>query len=810
MRLHSLESRVVTLFIGLLLTVQLAGYFAIDNAIDLNARNAVEESLKINEKILLRLLDQNAQKLIQGAMVLAKEYAFREAIGTNDTETIVSTLSNHGKRIGSDLTMLVGLNRKITAFANVNPTANATSNTRLSDGLEQSVASLIQKAEKSGSAASTAIVDGKPYQMVVVPIEAPVTISWVVMAIPIGKALVSDMRDLSLMQISLLTSEKLGRWVPNVSTLSDVKANKLAQLLPTADKQVNDLPAIQIDEDLYSARILKLAQNEQFCTIAVLQLSVSQAVAPYKDLQRNLLILTVLGAVVASVISAVTARRITGPVRQLAETARSLGAGDYSAAINVRQKDEISDLARTFMTMRDGIAQREKEISRLAYWDTLTNLPNRALFTDMLENAIKSAKAHEKSCFVLMMDLDRFKHVNDVMGHRFGDILLNQVAIRLSAELGVGGTKPARLGGDEFAILLPDSSKEDALNLANRILHSLEKPISIEDQTVDLGAGIGIAGFPEHAADAQTLLSRVEVAMYAAKLGNSGAIIYSPDIDKTSQQSLSLLSELRAALEQQAFRLYVQPKVGLDHGQVIAVEALVRWIHPERGFIFPDQFIPFAEQTGFIRQLTYWVMTEAARVCHVWADYGINLKISVNISTRDLLDQDLPAKFAHILQQNQVQASSFCLEITESAIMDDPVRAFQTLDKLHGMGLDLSIDDFGTGYSSLAYLKRLPVHELKIDKSFVLKMEKDIDDTKIVKSTIDLGHNMGLRVVAEGVENLEVMTLLKELGCDQAQGYYISKPMPSADFPAWLSKWQEQHEQGWLIKSTSNQLNNLV
>ncbi|MBC3916890.1 EAL domain-containing protein [Undibacterium sp. CY18W] len=791
MRLHSLESRVVTLFIGLLLTLQLAGFFVIRNTIDSNARNAIEESLKLNEKILLRLLDQNAQKLIQGAIVLAKEYAFREAIGTHDTETIVSTLSNHGKRIGSDLTMLVGLDRRITA------SSSTAASDDLSHSLQQSVAALIQTAEKSGSAASTTIVDGKPYQMVVVPIEAPVTISWVVMAIPIGKTLVSDMHELSLMQISLLTAEKKATgnsgWISNVSTLSDEQAAELTQLIPPPEKKVSYLPNIQIDEDQYSTRIMQLAQNEQVSTIAVLQLSISQAVAPYKKLQLNLLVLTIFGAIIASVFSAITARRITGPVTQLAETARRLGAGDYTATIDVKQKDEIGDLARTFTTMRDGIAQREKEIRRMAYWDTLTNLPNRALFTEMLEEAIVMARSHEKSCYVLMMDLDRFKHVNDVMGHRFGDVLLNQVAIRLSDELGSGGTKPARLGGDEFAILLPNATKEEAQNLADRILRALEKPISIEDQTVDLGAGVGIAGFPEHASDAQNLLSRVEVAMYAAKQRKSGAVIYSPDIDKSSQKSLSLLSELRAALEQQAFRMYVQPKVGLNNGQVIAVEALVRWIHPERGFIFPDQFIPFAEQTGFIRQLTHWIMNEAARVCSLWNSQGLHLKISVNISTRDLMDQDLPIKFAHILQQHQVDASSFCLEITESAIMDDPVRAFHTLDRLHAMGLDLSIDDFGTGYSSLAYLKRLPVNELKIDKSFVLKMEKDIDDTKIVKSTIDLGHNMSLRVVAEGVENTEVMALLKELGCDQAQGYFISKPMPSTDLPAWLEKWQQNN-----------------
>ena len=242
-------------------------------------------------------------------------------------------------------------------------------------------------------------------------------------------------------------------------------------------------------------------------------------------------------------------------------------------------------------------------------------------------------------------------------------------------------------------------------------------------------------------------------------------------------------------MEQHAFRLYVQPKVDLISGQVIAAEALIRWVHPERGFIFPDQFIPFAEQTGFIRQLTLWVINEAALVCGQWLAQGHTLKMSVNLSTRDLLDQDLPSKFAEVLQRHHITPSSFCLEITESAIMDDPVRAQQTLEKLHDMGFDLSIDDFGTGYSSLAYLKSLPVDELKIDKSFVLKMEQDADDTKIVKSTIDLGHNMGLRVVAEGVENLEVMVLLKDMGCDQAQGYFISKPMPSGQMLAWLSAW---------------------
>ena len=313
--------------------------------------------------------------------------------------------------------------------------------------------------------------------------------------------------------------------------------------------------------------------------------------------------------------------------------------------------------------------------------------------------------------------------------------------------------------------------------------------VSLEEQNVDLGAGVGIAGYPEHGTDVQSLLSHAEVAMYAAKNGGNEAVVYNPAIDKSSQQSLSLLSELRQAAERHEFRLYVQPKVQLATGKVVGLEALVRWVHPERGMVFPDQFIPFAEQTGFIRSITRWVLDRAAALCGELEAQGIKLRMSVNLSTRDLLDQELPQKFAEVLQRYSVTASSFCLEITESAIMDDPVRAQQTLEGLHAMGVDQSIDDFGTGYSSLAYLKRLPVQELKIDKSFVLKMERDADDAKIVRSTIDLGHNMGLKVVAEGLENPAVWELLARMGCDQGQGYFISRPMPAEQLAAWLGQW---------------------
>jgi diguanylate cyclase (GGDEF)-like protein len=471
----------------------------------------------------------------------------------------------------------------------------------------------------------------------------------------------------------------------------------------------------------------------------------------------------------------------------------STGRREGNSPMEFIHEHEIGELADAFTNIRDKMAAREQEIHRLAYWDPLTELPNRAQFALLLDASIADAEKRGHSVFVLMMDLDRFKYVNDVMGHSFGDTLLRLVAQRLQLALADGAhaaAKLARLGGDEFAVLLPGTGIEQAQRMAAHILASLETPLSLEDQTVDISASLGIAGYPEHAAGSHTLLSIAEVAMYAAKQRKDGAVVYDAMIDGSSEKNLSLLSELRSAMERNEFRLRVQPKISLNTGQVVGFESLVRWEHPERGFLFPDAFIAFAEQTGFIRILTRWVLEQSAALCQQLAAMGIDLKVSVNLSPRDLLDQDLPLKFGEILARHQLAPSSFCLEITESAIMDDPVRAQHTLERLHAMGFSLSIDDFGTGYSSLAYLKRLPVDELKIDKSFVLNMEHDIDDTKIVRSTIDLGHNLGLRVVAEGIESEAVWHLLAALGCDQGQGHFMGRAIPGNQLIAWIEAWR--------------------
>ncbi len=781
LRFHSLEGRIATLFLLLLIAVQVVGLVVIQKGIDNNARSEIATELLNGEKVFRKLMEQNAQKQRFSAQVLARDTGFVQAVGGADSATIASALENSARRARANLTMLIDGEREVLVKTGI---ANA-------DALAAQVLGMLDAAEQSDGATTVSIVDGRAVQIVVMPVKAPITIAWVVMGFSIERQMAVDMQQLSSLEVAILTRAPGGAWHPLESTLpANAMAAVASQLaaIPDAPGHPVDL---SIDASQYSARLLPIGVGAGHSASVMLARSIDDATAQYNSLKRTLVVLTIAGVVLGALASIVTAKRIAQPLRELAGTASRLERGDYRGEIECSRGDEIGALAKAFGSMRDGIAKREREIRRLAYWDPLTSLPNRAQFVLMLDESLAEARKHAYPVFVLMMDLDRFKHVNDVMGHSFGDALLRQVAERLQAQLASSHppAQLARLGGDEFAVLLPAVGVEQAHAIAARILHALEAPLSLEDQTVDIGAGLGIAGFPMSGADAEALLSMAEVAMYTAKQRNDGAVLYDSVMDKSSEQSLGLLTELRNAIERKEFRLHVQPKLRLDTGAVVGVEALVRWIHPERGNVFPDEFIPFAEQTGFIRVLTRWVLDQSAALCRELAQQGIDIKISVNLSTRDLLDQDLPTKFNDILERHQVAAGAFCLEITESAIMDDPVRAQQTLERLHAMGVDLSIDDFGTGYSSLAYLKRLPVDELKIDKSFVLNMENDVGDTKIVRSTIDLGHNMGLRVVAEGIESEAVWRLLSALGCDQGQGYFMSRPIAADKLADWIGNW---------------------
>jgi diguanylate cyclase (GGDEF)-like protein len=387
----------------------------------------------------------------------------------------------------------------------------------------------------------------------------------------------------------------------------------------------------------------------------------------------------------------------------------------------------------------------------------------------------------------MVLDLDRFKDINDTLGHDAGDVLLQEVARRLATTLRASDTV-ARLGGDEFAVLLPGVDAPTASAAASRLLDVVKQPFLHRDHMIDVGASVGIALHPQHGNDAATLLRRADVAMYVAKRGNHGVMIYSTDQDQHGVDRLALVSDLRRGIGRNELVLYFQPKIDLKGGRVAGAEALVRWLHPRRGLTPPDQFIPLAEQTGLIEPLSRWVVEEALRQCRAWQDAGIDLPVSVNLSMRNLHDPHLPALLSELLAASQIGPEYLQLELTESAIMADPIRARGVLGELRALGLQVAVDDFGTGHASLAYLKQLPLDALKIDKSFVKDLAVNASDRAIVRSTIELGHELGLVVIAEGVENLASWDVLASLGCDFAQGYYLSRPLPTIEFQSWLRR----------------------
>lgn len=452
------------------------------------------------------------------------------------------------------------------------------------------------------------------------------------------------------------------------------------------------------------------------------------------------------------------------------------------------------DLERRVIKRTRELAALNRELEHQALHDGLTELPNRVLLQDRLRQAILSAQRKHHQLALLITDLDRFKEINDTLGHHYGDLVLQQVAARMRSSLRESDTI-ARLGGDEFAVLLPQVVNDiDAINAARKLISALEQPIHLEGQSFHVGASVGVALYPDHGEDGATLMRHADVAMYVAKRSTSGFSLYDPKEDQHSVGRLALVGELRQAIEQKQLVLFYQPKIDLKSGQVAAVEAVVRWDHPQRGLLLPDEFIPLAEHTGLIRPLTFLVLDEALHQIHLWQKIGLHVRMGINLSARHLQDEYLAEKIGDSMKQWSVSPNLLEFEITESAIMANPLRAMNTLTRLDAMGVGLSIDDFGTGYSSLIYLKQLPVDEIKIDKSFVIDMLENNEDFVIVRSTIDLAHNMGRRVVAEGVESQAVLNTLLELGCDMAQGYHISRPLTAPVLTRWLknSEWPLQ------------------
>ncbi len=469
---------------------------------------------------------------------------------------------------------------------------------------------------------------------------------------------------------------------------------------------------------------------------------------------------------------------------------RGKTGGDRDCWLLMRGKalrDEQGRAIRMSGSITD-VTDRKSQQANLEYQalhDTLTGLPNRNLLHDRLRHAIQNAADQQQSVALILMDLDRFKEVNDTLGHQYGDMMLQQVSTRLQQVLRHSDTI-ARLGGDEFAILISDTNETFAGHVAQKVHLALNRVFNLDNHFLHIGASLGIAMYPQHGDSAQSLIQHADTAMYVAKRSNTGCAVYSPEHDRDAVKRLELANELHDAIDANELELHYQPKIDLRTGKVTGVEALLRWQNKSRGMVPPDEMIPIAEHNGMIKRLTLWVLNAALKQCAQWREQGIELSVAVNLSVWNLQDPMLVEEIESKLAHWRVPANLLELEITESAMMADPKSSLAALKQLDSMGIALAVDDYGTGFSSLAYLKKLPVDIIKIDKSFVMSMDVDDDDAVIVKSTIELAHNLGFKVVAEGVESEAISRMLLALGCNTAQGYFYCRPVSEAVFVRWL------------------------
>ncbi|MBG0839497.1 putative bifunctional diguanylate cyclase/phosphodiesterase [Ectopseudomonas toyotomiensis] len=765
----SFQARIAGVLILLLLVVIGALYVAVKAATDAAVRAQAQEQLNVGSLVFEQLLALRSDQLQQAAQVLAADFGFKEAVASGDAPTIRSALANQGARINADAVFLLGLDGSLQV--STDPDIDAEALARL-DGQ-------LQLPQRDGAQLFLLPIGRQIYLLVDATVSAPLPIARVLMGFAVDREFAVQLRELTHLELSLMASRD-GAAPTWISTLP---ASAQA-LLEAQMKAVGAMPQrLDGGSEHYFGQHLQLASGPGYRVEALLHKSLGEAEAAFAQLDRRILLIS-LGAMLASLVGALLlARSVSRPVRELAAAAQRIGRGDYQQPVALARSDELGVLALAVNDMQRGIAERERQLAHNALHDALTGLPNRTLALERLGSAITAGRPTA----LLYLGMGNFAAINESCGQGGGDLALQQLARRLQATLRPGDSL-ARLVGDEFLLLLEQCDGDSAVASADRLHQLLLKPLRIGTLDVALDCRIGIAAYPADGDTPDDLLRRARIAMQDAAQHSGRLQLYQQGRDAAQQRQIRLIRDLRHAAAQGQLLLHYQPKLDIREGLVRQAEALLRWQHPQLGMVSPGEFIPLAERTGSIQLLSAWVIEEAMRQLQEWDGRGVWVQLSLNISTADLLDAELPGRVGALLARYRVAPEQLIFEITESGVMLDPERALQVLHGLRGYGIGLSVDDFGTGYSSLAQLKRMPVQELKIDQSFIRELDDHSEDSVIVRSTIEMSHSLGLKVVAEGVELASGLNLLQRWHCDTAQGYLISRPLAAEAFEAWLAQ----------------------
>jgi len=767
----SFQARIVFVLTLLLLVVIVALTWSVKIATNDAVRAQATTQLQIGSRVFERLLDIRGRRLKDAAQLLAADFGFRDAVASGDSATIRSALANHGARIGASDMILLSMDGKVMA----------STITGMEEGSQFRFDQALRDVRRLNQSMLIVPLRGEPHLLVEAPVMAPLPIGRVVVGFVMSAGLAQELHSLTGLEVSFLsrTDGQLGALVSTQPL--DQQASITAWMLANGSNPQVSLATHNQRSYLSLPLVLENADGGQ--VIALLQSPLDEALHAFSALDHSILYIA-LAALGASLIGALLlARGVSQPVQVLAIAAQRIGGGDYQTPVDLVRRDELGVLANALNQMREGIAERELQLAHNALHDNLTGLPNRTLAMERLSSAI----AAQRPMAVLYLGVDNLKTLSEGAGPAFADGLLHQVGQWLQATLTPGDTL-AHLIADEFLLLLEHTGTDSAVARADKIQQLLLKPHRYAGHDVAIDCRIGIVAYPADGDHAEELLSRAAVALKDASMMPGRLQVYEHGRDLAHQRQIQLIRDLRRAADHGELLLNYQPKLDIRQGDVRQAEALLRWHHPQLGIVSPGEFIELAERTGSIQLLTRWVIEEGIRQLSEWNQRGLRVQLSLNISADDLMGQDLTERVTRLLSLYGVPASQLIFEITESAIMREPESALKVLNRLRECGISLSVDDFGTGYSSLAHLKRLPVQELKIDQSFVRDLDETSEDAVIVRSTIEMSHNLGLKVVAEGVEYEHSLRLLERWHCDTAQGYLISRPLSAAAFEAWMKK----------------------
>lgn len=735
------------------------------NAAFRHTTSQLETRLSVASTVFLFMVENEANSLNDALATFSKDFNAKQLLAdaTNDPQSLTAALFNLQQRNRADF---------VIAYDAEGQTLAGTA-----QDVPQSLPLLL------GSSGYGLIdLKGKPYLVEAAPYrfleKSPNPDGWLVIGEELGRFLVSEQtRELIGLDLMVFadqtaiasTTEALLEQAPRIN-LNAFAENSLGQIQLPEEYLIWHFSATSsLTSDLHFAYVMP---NDM-------------AYLNFINLLDEFGLVLLVVAVLAGALTLYVANGISSPLRQLVAKAQLIQHGDYSGTFPAYKTTEVQSLSSALQSMQQGITEREQKINKLAYFDNLSGLPNRNAFVKHMTEVIEQHSADPFA--VITIDLDRFKEINDTLGHDVGDKLLQRVAQRLK-RYDHANAFYAHIGEDEFMILLTHIQDYRLKADVEQFSKMFDTAFDIDGVLIDMEAGFGVALYPQHAQTVGGIMQCVDIALSHAKGSHHKIVYYRDELNQHSVQRLSLMTELRSAIERDELQLFYQPKLNIELGKITKVECLVRWIHPEHGFVGPDEFIPLAEQSGAIRDLTKWVIRTALDQYKQWQAEEIELQLAVNISALDLVDNELPSYVSEELYNRQLASSVLTFEVTESAIMSEPEQAMKALTLLNNMGIELSIDDFGTGYSSMGQLKQMPVSELKIDKSFVLNLATDKQDNILVKASVDLAHNLGLSVVAEGVEDEASLEILKDYKVEFAQGYFISRPLNSNDFSRWLKQ----------------------